>query len=159
MIKVGKKLYNLNGDEVFIESISGNTLNTIVTRYSFISYNNGSKSEVQTFKDRKTFSVNDIVMLLFSKKEDISEETAVLCKNSLYKFNAESIQKSRDAKFKKIQSDIKLDEPLQIMIPDARKAIISSYYSDEVSMQEKEAFYRSESSEYFGRIDLDTEFY
>jgi len=159
MIETGKKLYDIKGHEVLIQSISGDTLNTIVTRYSVVSHNNGKESQVHTFKDRRAFSVSDIGILLFYKKEDISKETAAICKISQYKFNADGIQKSHNSKFNKIHNEIKLDAPLQTMTPKERAAIIASYYSDEKSLKEEETFYKSERYEYFGRIDLDTEFY
>ena len=159
MLKTGTILYDLQGNEVLINEIRGGSLNTTVTRTSTVSFNNGRNVETQTFRDNRKYSLSDFGILLYCRKEDKSKEPIDLCNDEFYKFNADKIREYWDAQFAKIYNDIKKDAPLQAMSSKDKEVRISSYYSIQKSMKEEEDFYKREKSEYFGRIDIDTEFY
>ena len=60
MVEKGMIMFNLQGNEVNINEIRGGTLYTTIQRTTRVSYDNGRKFETQTFRDNKTFSINDI---------------------------------------------------------------------------------------------------
>ncbi len=152
-------LYNKQKETVKVIKQDNDALCCIVKKILNIQYNNGKDSRKQKINENRIYSIYDIGIKLFFCKEDVDNDPLLIANDDRYNFNYKKITKHIHTEHNNNIKSIQEDEPIRKLSPAEKEKIISSYYSEEFTKQEEMDFYNSTNIKYFGRFDLDTEFY
>ncbi|NBG88124.1 AAA family ATPase [Isachenkonia alkalipeptolytica] len=158
MIKVADVLYNKKGNKLIVDHLEDDKIIATEIVHFTVTSNDGKRVEEKEGKRYQEYYRKNIGTVIFFEKEDIEKKK--IYNDVRYQFNKENITTHYEEKKSKRLNEIISEAPEgEIVEQEDVDCIVAKYYHKLQNLKEEKQLYEETRVDFFGRIDLLTDYY